>query len=689
MAQPWINSGKIPTTGRGSVEFGDLTGGLRLDIPTNNLKPGEFTTAQGVIVSPGGLVRQPPFVYAVPESNDLQPAKSTFTGYARFILKAITSALATIGLLFSSTKVWKITDLSSTALSEVTWADVYNFPVTTGNLTETPATTYANNWGIAGSGPFTWASGAGTLTFNSTGHYIGIDGTVYAVVYSLTNDFFIKVGDTVAFSASDDAGASGSGTVSAVTATVITLTGVTGGTNAKHYRTITVTRVATTDVITGGAQFLDKGIANNTSWVTGIDVPFTKYDPADGTLKRIVDMGLTAATTVYYYPTTLGTTGSPPTATLRTFTAATGSFFKSWMFFGNIKDVDGRHYNRIIWSNPLSSMDDFSSATNFLDINNTEGEIVKLTPLGDYLMCFCSNDIYYGFSVSLPGVPLAFNTLNMRGLGLVGPKAICSAMGGLFFVTYQSIFFMNNLEPIEIGQPVHRVTLRNCAFPGSTQVTHDPANHRIIFAFFDTTSHTGKTMWSFEYRTKAWSQLYLLSQFVDSLLLDNVTNILSTFSNTQYNSRYILLKQGTGDDKPSDVSASSLIRNAETYMEITTGDISLDASDIVKDWFRIEIGINGTDIALVAPNQRIDILVYVAIDGSTTYTGLGNLSIYVGKPNGSLNFKAHGTYARFRMIFAVPTVTGSAGTAPNYVASFTIEQIIFDVKAIAPHQAIK
>lgn len=671
MAQPWINPNRPPTTGRGSVEFGDLTGGMRLDIPSNNLKPGEFTMLDGVIVTPSGVARQPRFDYAVTEASRKTPVNSLFTGYGRSILRAVDSSNAVFGILLTSTKIWKITDLTTTALSELYWSCTYSFPLAV--------------WATA---PlvYTFPGSVHTITLTPT-LSIALSAGTGTATYSFKNDMFVKVGDIITFSYNADFSAHANdftGTVITVTNTVITVGSITG-TPTGSYRGITMKRVASTDTITGDEQYLDSGYTTNRTFITGIDMPLSEYNPTSGTIKKLVNIGESDA--IPLTPASYSATG--PTVSLNTFTASTAAFHKSWLFMGDIKDASGRYYNRIRWSNPLAPLTDFSAVEDYLDLGSTEARIVKLIPLGDYLICFTTNDIWYGYSVSLPGIPLAFNVLNMRGLGLVGPKAVCSAMGGLFFVTYQGIFFANSLEPVDIGTPVQKQTLRVSEYPQGTQVVHDPANFRVLFGFTSINPHTIDDLWSFSYRTKAWSKCTRPTLFVDSLFLDSKTEVFCTYSETQYNNKYILLRQDQPGEQITYLSASTLLDSDESNMIVTTGDISLGASDIVKDWFRLELGIQEDDLASSTRTEQLNFMVSVAIDGSSTYTDLGTLTVYVGKASGQLNFKAHGAYARFRISFAVPTTEVEVGTSPNKIGSFTIEQIIIDVKAIAPYQAIK
>jgi len=169
---------------------------------------------------------------------------------------------------------------------------------------------------------------------------------------------------------------------------------------------------------------------------------------------------------------------------------------------GDILDGATRYRNRIKWSN-TTAHGTFAAAS-YKDLVETEGAIMRLVNLDDWLIAYLDTAIYVGRPTNVVTLPYSFKMIETLETGLVGMKAVCKAHGGHYFVTKDNIWKLTvtGLEPI--GTPIAREALKNCTKPQNIWAAPDVPNHRVCFGI-PASGENFEKIWSYDYQSKAWS----------------------------------------------------------------------------------------------------------------------------------------------------------------------------------------
>jgi hypothetical protein len=205
----------------------------------------------------------------------------------------------------------------------------------------------------------------------------------------------------------------------------------------------------------------------------------------------------------------------------------------------------------------------------------------------------------------------------------------------------------------------------------------DPKNTRIVFGFPTDNEYIEK-VWSFDYRTKAWSYDELDTDMIASpQITETVTwGDLGGFTWADIDSSYG--EWGSFTDEPSEVNffiehSNALFQLSETRatdnwsggtaipVTLETGDLDLGAPNEIKDFSRLSIRLHSDHTY----TTKIEFTGQVSTDGGNSWKGIGTLVIYAGHEEGYINFRASGSIIRVRL-------TSSSEVQPYWIDSLIL-----------------
>lgn len=186
-----------------------------------------------------------------------------------------------------------------------------------------------------------------------------------------------------------------------------------------------------------------------------------------------------------------------------TFVPSCVVHFIDRLWFGRIVAAGVDYRNRFMWSQTTNKI---SFGSRFLDTPYTAGYMMRLVPLGSMLAAFFNDVIYVGRPTGVSGdtLPISFTRLDTAGVGLLGPKALCAWMEGIFWVGQDNVYFLSNQGNRPIGTPVMKSALLACKKPWAIYVEADPTNTRICFGF-PVDGDEIERIWSYDYVAQSWS----------------------------------------------------------------------------------------------------------------------------------------------------------------------------------------
>jgi len=206
--------------------------------------------------------------------------------------------------------------------------------------------------------------------------------------------------------------------------------------------------------------------------------------------------------------------------------AKVSRWYKNRLWIANTIEDGSVQRQRVRWSDATTYLNldtaDTFRPENYVDLSDSMGEVLAIYPMGELLIVYCSDAVYYGRATNLVNLPYTFVKINTPGIGLVGQSAITPWIDGHYFVGQDEIYFLNagnSMNPI--GATVLPLTLDICYNKAGIDVRPDPANNRIIFLFPEDTGefdlnelNCSTKLYTFNYKTGAWS--YLEASYVDS-----------------------------------------------------------------------------------------------------------------------------------------------------------------------------
>lgn len=363
--------------------------------------------------------------------------------------------------------------------------------------------------------------------------------------------------------------------------------------------------------------------------------------------------------------------------------------YRLWLggFSGAVGDASTRHGQRLVWSKRSSPLQpgflEIEDETFFVDLVGPKTEVLRIEPLGNLLIVYFLDSIFFGRPTNIVGLPYNFEMINTGGLGLVGKDAICSLADGHYFVGRDDVYFLSAAGSLEkIGSEVLPKTIetyRNSL--AYTQVIPDLKSSSILFLFFDESmGEPCREIWAYNYEFRSWTRLDVqahgLTQF--SLILQKTWQDFSPVNNRDPDSSL-----GSGDPlrwdapqwlletwgmyKPDDAANQLFLiqenklfspgtanfcdaRGSALEVIYESGDIDFQVPDMNKTATRLTLKL---EEPLVQVNDdddpTLDFVVQVSNSRGTRWRDCGILRIRQGQDEGKINFVSTGSLFRFRI----------------------------------------
>lgn len=188
--------------------------------------------------------------------------------------------------------------------------------------------------------------------------------------------------------------------------------------------------------------------------------------------------------------------------------------FSDRLWLGNVDESGIQRRRRIYWSE-LGQYDTVY-AESYVDLPESEGELISLKQLGTLLIAYFEDSIYIGRPTQLIGLPYKFEKFDASDLGIVSNKAVISWLDGHFLVLNDDIYyFSNNLALQAIGSSVKDLTVRPCSEANLmpyVMIAPDVFNESVTFFFpealasADGRNGAAVNLWRYHYPTQAWSR---------------------------------------------------------------------------------------------------------------------------------------------------------------------------------------
>lgn len=343
------------------------------------------------------------------------------------------------------------------------------------------------------------------------------------------------------------------------------------------------------------------------------------------------------------------------------FIAACVTSFQDRIWFGYTVDaIDGEQRQRFRWSS-LSDPRNFSIPTNYLDLPYVNGALKRIVAMGQFLMAYFEDAVFKGTLTNYPLLPVRFDPVETGGIGLIGPKAITSYLGGHFWVGQDDMYVMNAEGAQRIGSPVIRETIKKCEYYGKVYVAVDPWNHCVVFGLPRDQDHIQR-LWRYEYRSGVWSyedrQADLISNPVVNTTLDwndlsgtwdNLGNVFATWDAMDLRDpRRLLFYAWAGVIWKQDPALPDDDSVGPISAEFTTRDFDFNEPDALKTWVRLGVKIDRFD----GVEELTTFAVQVSTNRGRTWKAVGNLVIGPTFDEGYVNFRATGSTCRFRLVTA-------------------------------------
>lgn len=366
------------------------------------------------------------------------------------------------------------------------------------------------------------------------------------------------------------------------------------------------------------------------------------------------------------------------------YSAAAGAYFQERLWIGNVTEWTGSAYTKYRQRLRFSTATDMGNIadTAYIDLNYTRGEIKAIVPMGNLLTIYLGDAIYFGQSSPDVTLPLTIQPVQTGGVGLVGQKAVVPYIDGHFFVGQDNIYFLSTRGMEAIGTPVVRETIRKCEQPWRIYGTLDTRRNRVMFGFPEDSKQM-TSVWSFDYRTQAWSyetySTYMIASLLFNLSLtwDDLTGTWDTLDQIA----------ATWDDfGGGDITETSLIRSYSGVLQQASSSITEDSiagvvtvtleskdhdlnlPDTEKTWTRLALKLNYVNDAPF--DEAVDFVAEVSYNRGRTWKDVGVLRIRAGMDEGHCDFRLTSSHFRFRL------------TNSSAVPSYWITEYTFNVTPI-------
>jgi hypothetical protein len=356
--------------------------------------------------------------------------------------------------------------------------------------------------------------------------------------------------------------------------------------------------------------------------------------------------------------------------------------FASRLWIGNTIESSTYYKQRLRWT---SATDRTSfAAADYLDLPYSAGALRRILGMGNLLILYFDDAIYFGRPTNLADLPYAFTRIETGGIGLIGPKAVTPFLDGHFFVGQDNIYLLTNRGMQPIGTPIVKDSVKDCSNFFGVYAAVDSENDRVLFGFPEDGDTIAK-IWSYSYKNKAWSYDDIPCSFLAAPRLEEGltwTDLGSYLTTAGYTATWTDL--GTVFGTWSDIGVEGVSRvvflGKDGYVRkytkdgsqdltttsitalIETGDVDLDRPDLDKTALRLSVKLEER------PSSDLSFTVTGSTDGGNSWKALGTLTIASDKREGKLTFKLTGSVIRIRL------------TSTSNVSPYTISEIVLRVR---------
>lgn len=333
--------------------------------------------------------------------------------------------------------------------------------------------------------------------------------------------------------------------------------------------------------------------------------------------------------------------------------------YQDRVWFGSLLDgSDGDQRQRLRWS-ALADPRDFSIPTNYLDLPYVNAALLRIIPLGQRLMAYFGDAVFMGTPTNFPLLPVRFDPVETGSIGLIGPKAITSFLGGHFYIGQDDIYLMEEGRARRIGSPVLRETVKQATSYEGCYAAVDPWNTSVVFGFPRDFPHIQR-LWRYNYRNGAWSYDLVEADMIANPVVnasldwqdltgswDTLSAFFPTWDSMDLKDPRRLLFYSWGGQlwkQEPNIEADRMTTPIEAAF--TTKDHDLGGPDVLKTWVRFGLKIDfdgGFD-------RPLSFTVQVSTNRGRVWKSVGVLTIRDGFDEGYINFRGTGSTCRFRLV---------------------------------------
>lgn len=179
-------------------------------------------------------------------------------------------------------------------------------------------------------------------------------------------------------------------------------------------------------------------------------------------------------------------------------------YWKERLWGGRVIEDDGEYRARVRWTTA-------TDRTNFpidqyQELDYTPGAIQRIIGLGELLVVFLNDAIYYGTPSNIPSLPAVFTQIETGGIGLIGQKALAKYLDGCFFVGQDNIYYLSSKGVDPMGDSILQESLFKCTKKGNIQLVYDPKNE-CLWAGFPIGGDQITDIFIMNIRSKGWSRV--------------------------------------------------------------------------------------------------------------------------------------------------------------------------------------
>jgi hypothetical protein len=227
-----------------------------------------------------------------------------------------------------------------------------------------------------------------------------------------------------------------------------------------------------------------------------------------------------------------------------------------------------------------------------------------------------------------------------------------------------------------IGTPVLSETIRQCNDKWRIYAVADPKRSRILFGFPSSNEYI-ENVWSFDYRTGAWSYEDYATWMIAAPLFDNdlswndLTGTWATLNTSGATWDDLrdegaietdLVREFGGVIQLASIGASSDDNAGAVTFQLVSKDHDLGMPDAEKTWSRLAIKVDFTnDLAFTS---ALDFTCEVSHNRGRTWKDVGTLRIRAGMDEGHVDFRLTSSTMRFRL-------TSTATVSPYWITEYT------------------